>query len=227
MRYVASRSNGAFPASVQIPHESRDSLLISFSTRCYRLSWRPELQQNCEDQQRVKPCADIVKHDAETLRQAFQSTQGRRFENVEATKKYKAQQQIFPTQRRDDERQHLSRNFIDYHKGGIFSAALARNSRAGCNSNQSHRDRGDKRDERSVSCSICAQPPEQHGNDRSPRPWTRAKLANSKERGDKPCPARVGGCTLHASAACAHRRRVSLADAARFPRATRDRAPES
>src|SRR5690349_16028914 len=181
MRCVASRSNGAFPASDERLHFARSAIAG------HGLS-RPEFQHNCEKQQRVQSCADIVKHDANSLRQSLQGAQWRRFENVEATKKYKTQQKIFPTQWRDDERKHLTCNFIDHYESRIFDTTLARNSRTRGNPNQSHSNCNDQRNRGDVSCALCDQPPQHHGCSCSPRARARMETASSKKRSESPCP---------------------------------------
>jgi hypothetical protein len=100
----------------------------------------PNFQHRAKDHQRIDAGAHVIKHDASAFGQTFEGAQRRRFQDVEATKKYKAQQKIFPTQWSDDERQHLSSDFIDHDEARIFDSAFARNARGCGNSNGSDHD---------------------------------------------------------------------------------------
>ena len=74
--------------------------------------------------QRVKSRSHIIHHNPCAFRQALQSAQRERLDDIEATKKYKARQKVFPIEWRRDERNHLPGNFVNDYKARVFAAAF-------------------------------------------------------------------------------------------------------
>ncbi len=91
---------------------------------------------NCES---VQPGGHVVEHDTAALGKRFQLSHWRRFEDIEDTKKYKARQKGFPSQRYRDQSDQLAGHFIDHHKLRVFFPRTSRDP--GCGRNADERDR--------------------------------------------------------------------------------------
>ena len=81
------------------------------------------MQRHLHYRQRVKTSSDIIDHDANPFGKAFEAPYRRRLDDIERSKKYKAQQQRLPRDRRRDQGNELAGNFVDHHKLRIFQAA--------------------------------------------------------------------------------------------------------
>jgi len=86
--------------------------------------------------QSVQACGHIVQHNPSSLGKRLQLSHGRRLDDVEDTKKYKARKKRFPRQRYCDQSHQLTRDLIDHDKLRIFCARTARDLRRGANANQ-------------------------------------------------------------------------------------------
>ena len=88
--------------------------------------------------QRVKPRPEVIDDNSHPPRKAFQTTDRRRFQNVEPTKKYKAQQQRFPRDGNRYHREQLAGDFINHDKLRIFDAGCGCHASCGWNAEQCH-----------------------------------------------------------------------------------------
>jgi hypothetical protein len=86
--------------------------------------------------QTVKAGSHVIDHDADTLGEAFELAYWRRLDDIERSKKYKAQQQRLPRDRRCNQSDELAGDFVDHHKLRIFATAGPRHSRGCRNSDQ-------------------------------------------------------------------------------------------
>ena len=86
--------------------------------------------------QTVKAGSHVIDHDADTLGEAFELAYWRRLDDIERSKKYKAQQQRLPRDRRCNQSDELAGDFVDHHKLWIFATAGPRHSRGRRNSDQ-------------------------------------------------------------------------------------------
>jgi hypothetical protein len=80
------------------------------------LSYQPrEMQQELHYCEGHQPCTDIIQHDASAFRKLFQLAHWRRFQGVEYSKKYKADENCFPTHWDCDQSNQLAGYFVhDY-----------------------------------------------------------------------------------------------------------------
>ena len=78
-------------------------------------------EEKLHDYKRVNSCGHIVEHDPAAFGQSFQLAYGRRLEDVERSKKYKADKKGFPSQGDSDESDQLSCDFVDDDIWGIFA----------------------------------------------------------------------------------------------------------
>src|SRR6478672_2892031 len=84
--------------SVRNPHETPASLQPQL------MAEQAEMQKKLHDNQAVEPGRNIVDHDPSTFRQLFQLPDRRWLHDIEDTKKYKARQKRFPSQRSPNQR---------------------------------------------------------------------------------------------------------------------------
>ena len=94
------------------------------------------MQKKLHDNQAVQPGRDIVDHDSGTFRQPFQLPDRRWFHDIEDTKKYKARQKRFPSQRRANQRNQLPGRFIDHYELRIFQPGATRRQGRGGNAHR-------------------------------------------------------------------------------------------
>ena len=92
------------------------------------------------DGERIKSRAQIVDDDAGAFRKPFQPPDGKRFQNIEDTKEYKAGEKRFPGERYGDEGDELTGDLVDDDELRVFDAGAARYARGGGDA--------DERDER-------------------------------------------------------------------------------
>src|SRR5208282_59836 len=88
------------------------------------------------DGERIKSRSQVVDYNAGALGQPFQSADGKRFPHIEDTKKYKAREKSFPSERDGDKSNELSGNFIDDDELRILGSGGARDARSGGNSDE-------------------------------------------------------------------------------------------
>ena len=86
------------------------------------------------DRERIKPRPQIIHHDSGAFRQPLQSPDWKRLQNIEDTKKYKAREKGFPSERDGDQRDQLSGDFVNHDELRIFHAGSPRYPRGGGNS---------------------------------------------------------------------------------------------
>src|SRR5271165_5094509 len=90
------------------------------------LTHNPKVQKQLQRDQRIRSRTEIIHHDTRSFGKAFETPHRRGLQDVESTKKYKAQEQPLPHDRTRNQRHQLSRNLINYHMRGVFLAAAAR-----------------------------------------------------------------------------------------------------
>jgi hypothetical protein len=95
-----------------------------------------EMKHDLHYSQTVKAGSHVIDHDADTLGEAFELAYWRWLDDIERSKKYKAQQQRLPRDRRCNQSDELARDFVDHHKLRIFATAGPRHSRGCRNSDQ-------------------------------------------------------------------------------------------
>ena len=61
---------------------------------------KPERSRDPQSQRRVNSRDPVIGHDSQAAGEGFGLPRGKRLPNIEDTKKYKAQQQIFPVEQR-------------------------------------------------------------------------------------------------------------------------------
>ena len=98
------------------------------------------MQHDLHHSQTVKAGSYVIHHDAHSLREAFELAHRWRLDDIERSKKYKAQQQRLPCDRRRNQSDELAGDFVDHHKLRIFATAGPRHSRGGGNSSQNRRE---------------------------------------------------------------------------------------
>ena len=81
------------------------------------------MQHDLHHSQSVKAGSHVIDHDAHSLGKAFELAHRRRFDDIERSKKYKAQQQRLPRDRRRNQSDELAGDFVDHHELRIFAAA--------------------------------------------------------------------------------------------------------
>ncbi len=97
------------------------------------------MQHDLHHSQTVKPGPHVIHHDAHSLGEAFELAHRRRLDDIERSKKYKAQQQRLPRDRRRNQSDELSGDFVDHHKLRIFADRWPAPLGGGGNSNQNRR----------------------------------------------------------------------------------------
>ena len=107
-----------------------------------------EMQKKLHDGQTVKPGRDIVDHNPGSFRQPFELPHRVWFHDIERSKKYKARQKRFPSQRCANQRNQLPRSLVDHDELRIFDARGAGNACRGRNSdgNRQYREKDIDRD---------------------------------------------------------------------------------
>jgi len=103
------------------------------------------MQHNLHHGQAVQAGSHIIDHDAHALRQAFQLAHRWRFDDIERSEKYKAQQQRLPCDRRRNQSDKLTSDFVDHHKLRIFTATCPRHPRSRRDSSQNGGQREQRR----------------------------------------------------------------------------------
>jgi hypothetical protein len=81
---------------------------------------KAEMQKELHDSQGIQPGRDIVNHNPDSFRQSFQLPHRVWFYDIEGTKKYKARQKRFPSERRANERNQLAGGFVDDDELRVF-----------------------------------------------------------------------------------------------------------
>ncbi len=76
----------------------------------------------------VQACAQIIHHNADAFGEPLQPANRRRLQYVEDTKKYKASQKRFPSQRNRDQGDQLTRYLIDDDELRVFEVGGASDS---------------------------------------------------------------------------------------------------
>ena len=120
------------------------------------------MQQEMHDSKRVETGGKVVQHNPDAFRKRLQLSHGRRFDDIEDTKKYKARQKRFPCERHGDQSYQLTRDLIDHHKLWIFDAGTPCDPCGRRNADQ--RDRGSQGD-----CNRRPQPRRQSVGQRCPQ----------------------------------------------------------
>src|SRR5579864_855390 len=87
-RFVAPAFRRAFLRAARCPPEGER----------YKKYLKPERPRNPQSQRRVNSRDPIIRHDSQAAGERFGLPRGERLPNIEDTKKYKAQQQIFPVE---------------------------------------------------------------------------------------------------------------------------------
>jgi hypothetical protein len=103
------------------------------------------MKHDLHHSQAVKASSHIVDYDAYSFGEAFELAHRRRFDDIERSKKYKAQQQRLPRDRRCNQSDELAGDFVDHHKLWVLATTGPRHLCSSRNSNQnrseSHKDR--------------------------------------------------------------------------------------
>lgn len=99
------------------------------------------MKQEMHYSERENSCRDIVEHDSGAFWKSLQLPHRRRLDDIERSKKYKAQQQRLPCDRRCNQSDKLAGDFVDHHKLRIFATAGPRHLCGRWNSNQNCRKR--------------------------------------------------------------------------------------
>src|SRR5215472_14294459 len=102
---------------------------------------RYQVQPNLKQDKRIDARSHIVHHNAKSARKSLQAAKWKWLDDVEATKKYKTRQQVFPNKGHGDERDHLSGYLIDDHEAGICASTLFFYDRGRSNAEQGDRQR--------------------------------------------------------------------------------------
>ena len=99
------------------------------------------MQNNLHYSQPVKTRPYVIDHDACAFRKALKRSYRRRLDDIEPSKKYKAQQERLPRNRRRDQCNELASHFINHDELRIFQAAGAGDP--GCGRYSDQHDSGD------------------------------------------------------------------------------------
>jgi hypothetical protein len=76
--------------------------------------------------QSIQPRPNIVENNAPSVRKAFKTTEGKRLGDVEKPKEKKRKESGSPAEGASQQRDPLTRDFVDHDKAGIVTVALAR-----------------------------------------------------------------------------------------------------
>ena len=94
------------------------------------------------DDESVQTGPQVVDYYSDAFWQSLQLTHRRWLQDIEDTKKYKAREKSFPSERDSNQRDQLACNFVNHHKLRIFQARWAGSARSGWDSDQSYHDDG-------------------------------------------------------------------------------------
>jgi hypothetical protein len=94
------------------------------------------VQRQLHYYQAVKASPDVIDYDTQSFGKSFEMAYRGRLDDVEPSKKYKAQKQRLPCDRRRDESDELASNFVDHYKLRVFHAAGAANASRRWNTNE-------------------------------------------------------------------------------------------
>ena len=83
------------------------------------------MQQEMHDGEGIKSRAQIVDDDAGAFGKPLQAPDGKRFQNIEDTKEYKASEKRFPGEWNGDECDELAGDFVDDDELRVFQARTA------------------------------------------------------------------------------------------------------
>ena|SRR5215467_11337520 len=89
----------------------------------------------------VESRAQVIHYDAGAFGEPLEPADRWRLHNIEDTKKYKASEKSFPSERNRDESDELPRNFVDHDELRVFEGGGTCDSGRGRNADQSN-DRG-------------------------------------------------------------------------------------
>jgi hypothetical protein len=81
------------------------------------------MQYDLHHRQAVQTGSHIINHDAHSLREAFELAYRWRLDDIERSKKYKAQQQRLPRDRRRNQSDKLTGDFVNDHIRWVFATA--------------------------------------------------------------------------------------------------------
>jgi hypothetical protein len=90
--------------------------------------------------QTIKAGSHVVHHNADSLGEAFELTHRRRLDDIECSKKYKAQQQRLPCDRSRNQSDKLAGDFVDDYNLRVLATARARHLCGSRNSDQGRRE---------------------------------------------------------------------------------------
>jgi hypothetical protein len=79
------------------------------------------MQHALHHSQAVQTGSYIIDHDTHTLGEAFEAAHRWRLDDIEPSKKYKAEQQRLPRNRRCNQSDELAGDFVDHHKLRVFA----------------------------------------------------------------------------------------------------------
>src|SRR5215475_745425 len=86
------------------------------------------MEEKLHHHERVNSSRDIVKHDPGSFWQSLQLSDGRWFDDVEDSKKYKTSKKTFPRERNCHESDQLAGDFVDHDEAGILLRRRASNA---------------------------------------------------------------------------------------------------
>src|SRR6476646_6835365 len=131
-----------WPLTFFLPSRRSEIPMESSFLRCgVRLSrQQAKMQRDLHHRQAVKTGGHVIDHDTHSLGKAFETAHGPRLDDIEPSKKYKAEQKRLPRNGRRNQGDDLAGDFIDHHKLRVFPAAGPGHS-SGCgNSSQNRRE---------------------------------------------------------------------------------------
>jgi len=99
------------------------------------------MKHDLHHSQAVKASSHVIDHDAHSLGEAFELAHRRRLDDIERSKKYKAQQQRLPRDRRRNQSDELAGDFVDHDELRILATAGPRHLCSSRNSNHNRRER--------------------------------------------------------------------------------------
>ena len=150
------------------------------------------MQQEMHPNESENPCRDIVEYNSGPLWKFLQLPHGRRFDDIEGSKKYKTREKSFPTERDGDQRDQLSGDLVDHDELRIFGRRRpghASGSGDADQRNQHGQDDGNQGPQRRrYLMGDCG--PNHYCGSRSPSARSGAQAADSEESRDQRCPER-------------------------------------
>src|SRR6185312_75493 len=95
-----------WPLTFFLPNRRSEIPMESSFLRCGVLLSRQqvEMQRDLHHSQAVKTGGHVIDHDTHSLGEAFEAAHRRRFDDIESSEKYKAEQQRLPRNRRRNQR---------------------------------------------------------------------------------------------------------------------------